>query len=192
MRRQERSAPGLRLLSRPRFRPSRRVVVRVCLWVWMVVRFVSQISTEPRTGHTREPDPTPLPDTRAQAHNHTQNSNTRTQPRDTSRVCEVRLCDPCARALVCPVWVPCPVPAPPGVFLPVRPCVPCVSRVSEITHRHKFTFTQALHTPRRVPHGGGLEGRHAHGELEAHGGSAARDMVVASARTTAAEIAARW
>ena len=132
MRRQERSAPGLRLLSRPRFRPSRRVVVRVCLWVWMVVRFVSQISTEPRTGHTREPDPTPLPDTRAQAHNHTQNSNTRTQPRDTSRVCEVRLCDPCARALVCPVWVPCPVPAPPGVFLPVRPCVPCVSRVCRL------------------------------------------------------------
>ena len=34
--------------------------------------------------------------------------------------------------------------------------------VSEITHRHTFTFTQALHTPRRVPHGGGLKGRHAH------------------------------
>ena len=33
------------------------------------------------------------------------------------------------------------------------------------------------------------------GELEAHGGcglGAARDMVVASVRTTAAEIAARW
>ena len=40
-----RSAPGLRLflrlLSRPWFRPSR--VVRVCLWVWMVVRFVCVI-----------------------------------------------------------------------------------------------------------------------------------------------------
>ena len=34
----------------------------------------------------------------------------------------------------------------------------------EITHRYTFTFTQALHTPRRVPHGGGLKGRHAHGE----------------------------
>ena len=45
--------------------------------------------------------------------------------------CEVRLCDPCA----------C-----------VRLCVPCVS---EITHRHTFKFTQALHTPRRVPQGGG-------------------------------------
>ena len=33
----------------------------------------------------------------------------------------------------------------------------CLSRVSEITHRHTFTFTQALHTPRRVPHGGGLK-----------------------------------
>ena len=46
--------------------------------------------------------------------------------------------------------------------------------VSEITHRHTFTFTQALHTPRRVPHGGGLKGRHAHGELEAHGGCGER------------------
>ena len=42
--------------------------------------------------------------------------------------------------------------------------------VSEITHRHTFTFTQAFHTPRCVPHGGDLKGRHAHGELEAHGG----------------------
>ena len=50
----------------------------------------------------------------------------------------------------------------------------CLSRVSEITHRHTFTFTQALHTPRRVPHGGGLKGRHAHGELEAHGGCSER------------------
>ena len=45
---------------------------------------------------------------------------------------------------------------------------------AEITHRHTFTFTQALHTPRRVPHGGGLKGRHAHGELEAHGGCSER------------------
>ena len=41
----ERSAPGLRLfirlLSRPRFRPSRDV--RVCRWVWMFVRFVCVI-----------------------------------------------------------------------------------------------------------------------------------------------------
>ena len=27
-----------------------------------------------------------------------------------------------------------------------------------------------VNTTWRVPHGGGLEGRHAHGELEAHGG----------------------
>ena len=32
----------------------------------------------------------------------------------------------------------------------------CGHVVSEITHRHTFTFTQALHTPRRVPHGGGV------------------------------------
>ena len=38
--------------------------------------------------------------------------------------CEVRLCPPCVR--VCAF----------------------VSRVSEITHRHTFTFTQASHTPR--------------------------------------------
>ena len=44
--------------------------------------------------------------------------------------------------------------------------------VLKLTHRH--TFTQALHTPRRVPHGGGLRGRHAHGELEAHGGCGER------------------
>ena len=37
--------------------------------------------------------------------------------------CEVRLCDPCAR----------------------------VSRVSEITHRHTFTFTQSLHSRSRLP-----------------------------------------
>ena len=37
-----------------------------------------------------------------------------------------------------------------------------------------FTFTQALHTPRRVPHRGGLKERPAHGELEAHGGCGER------------------
>ena len=36
----ERSAPGLRLLSRPRFWPSRRRSGLACWWVWMVVRFV--------------------------------------------------------------------------------------------------------------------------------------------------------
>ena len=39
-RRRTGSAPGLRLLSRPRIRSSRgRAVVWVCWWVWMVVRF---------------------------------------------------------------------------------------------------------------------------------------------------------
>ena len=60
------------------------------------------------------------------------------------------------------------------IRLPACARVSRVSRVSEITHRHTFTFTQALHTPRRVPHGGGLKGRHAHGELEAHGGCSER------------------
>ncbi len=54
-----------------------------------------------------------------------------------------------------------------------------------------LTFTRSIHT--YTLHGGYargrfIEGRHAHGELEAHGGCAARSMVVASARTTAAEI----
>ena len=60
--------------------------------------------------------------------------------------CEVRLCGPCAF---------------------VRPRVPCVLEVTQ-THIHIHTHT---FTPWRVPRGGGLEGRHAHGELEAHGGS---------------------
>ena len=65
--------------------------------------------------------------------------------------------------------------APPGCPR-ILTKVPCVSRVcvSEITHRHTFTFTQALKTPRCVPHGGDLKGRHAHGELEAHGGCSER------------------
>ena len=72
-----RSAPGLRLLSRPRFRPSRVVLVRVCRWVWMVVRFVCVI--------------------------------------------RVPVCARVSRA--CPVCVP----APPGVFLPVREnSLPCI------------------------------------------------------------------
>ena len=54
------------------------------------------------------------------------------------------------------------------VNLPVLRVCACVSRELEITHRHTFTFAQALHTPRRVPHGGGLKGQHTHGELEAH------------------------
>ena len=43
----------------------------------------------------------------------------------------------------------------------------CVLEVTQ-THIHIHTHT---FTPWRVPRGGGLEGRHAHGELEAHGGS---------------------
>ena len=72
------------------------------------------------------------------------------------------------------------------IRVPVCP----VSRVLEVTQTHIHIHTHTF-TPWRVPRGGGLEGRHAHGELEAHSG-AARSMVVASARTTAAEIAARW
>jgi len=42
----------------------------------------------------------------------------------------------------------------------------CVLEVTQAhIHIHTHTFT-----PWRVPRGGGLEGRHAHGELEAHGG----------------------
>ena len=57
---------------------------------------------------------------------------------------------PCARVPVCARAGArvCPV------------CVPCVRN-----HRHTFTFTKALHTPRRVQHGGGLNGRQAHGGL---------------------------
>ena len=43
---------------------------------------------------------------------------------------------------VCVIRVPVCARAP-------RVCPVCVL---EITHRHTFTFTQALHTPRRVPH----------------------------------------
>ena len=45
----------------------------------------------------------------------------------------------------------------------------CVSRVLEVTQTHIHIHTHTF-TPWRVPRGGGLEGRHAHGELEAHGG----------------------
>ena len=56
------------------------------------------------------------------------------------------------------------------INLPVTACPVCVSTVCVRNHTqtHTFTFTQALHTPRRVPHGGGLKGQHTHGELEAH------------------------
>ena len=78
----------------------------------------------------------------------------------------------CARASrLCPVW--------------------CVSRVLEVTQTHIHIHTHTF-TPWRVPRGGGLEGRHAHGELEAHGGGGEEYGSFASARTTAAEIAARW
>ena len=42
--------------------------------------------------------------------------------------------------------------------------------VLEVTQTHIHIHTHTF-TPWRVPRGGGLEGRHAHGELEAHGGS---------------------
>jgi len=42
--------------------------------------------------------------------------------------------------------------------------------VLEVTQTHIHIHTHTF-TPRRVPRGGGLEGRHAQGELEAHGGS---------------------
>ena len=60
-------------------------------------------------------------------------------------------------------------------------------------HTHTFTFTQSF-TPRRI-HGGGLEWRHTHGELEAHGGcrerygSRVRDN---DGRRAPTEIDARW
>ena len=41
--------------------------------------------------------------------------------------------------------------------------------VLEVTQTHIHIHTHTL-TPWRVKRGGGLEGRHAHGELEAHGG----------------------
>ena len=41
--------------------------------------------------------------------------------------------------------------------------------VLEVTQTHIHVHTHTF-TPWRVPRGGGLEGRHAHGELEAHGG----------------------
>jgi hypothetical protein len=44
-------------------------------------------------------------------------------------------------------------------------CVLEVTQTHIQIHIHTNTFT-----PWRVPRGGGLEGRHAHGELEAHGG----------------------
>jgi hypothetical protein len=49
--------------------------------------------------------------------------------------------------------------SPPSDATAAPVCVSCgsgwsVPCVSEITHRHTFTFTQALHTPRRVPHRG--------------------------------------
>ena len=53
--------------------------------------------------------------------------------------CEVRLRGPCAF---------------------VRPRVPCVSRVLEVTQTHIHIHTHTF-TPWRVPRGGGLEGRHA-------------------------------
>jgi len=59
-------------------------------------------------------------------------------------------------------------PAPHGVYLPVcpssprvrcaRPCIPCVSRVLEVTQTHIHIHTHTF-TPWRVPRGGGLEGR---------------------------------
>jgi len=95
----ERSAPGLRLLSRPRLSRGfgRRADVRgvCCWWVWMVVRFVCVVRG-PLCGRVSR----------------------------VSRVCPgspgVFLpyvpAPPGVFLPVCPVCVP----APPGVFLPVR------------------------------------------------------------------------
>ena len=57
------------------------------------------------------------------------------------------------------------------------------------TQTHIYIFTQALHTQRRVPHGGGSKGRHAHGELEAHGGCGERYGSRASATAQSRKIA---
>ena len=64
-------------------------------------------------------------------------------------------------------------------------------RVRNHTQTHIHIHTRASHA-KVGPAEGGLKGRHAHGELEAHGGCGERYGIVASARTTAAEIAARW
>ena len=115
--------------------------------------------------------------------------------------------DPCARCAV----VPCPevcecvpvsfqlivviasvigskTPGEPGQH--TRLCV----RSHTDTHSHSHTHTC---TPWRVPRGGGLEQGRGQAHILGHMVSlklmgAARSMVVASARTTAAEIAARW
>ena len=88
--------------------------------------------------------------------------------------------------------------SPSGQGVPCR-FLPCTVLGYQVgcwgwTHRHTFTFAQrhlALHTPRRVPHGGGLKGRHAHQvSLKLMAGAArymvhgSRVFIVASARTT--------
>ena len=63
-----------------------------------------------------------------------------------------------------------------------------------ISRRHTFTpFTKALLTPSRVPHGGGLEWRHTHGELEAHGGCGESNTATkhATARVAAPDLHTR-
>ena len=90
--------------------------------------------------------------------------------------------------------------SPSGQGVPCRflPCTVLGYQVQGVlgvwTHRHTFTFAQrhlALQTPRRVPHGGGLKGRHAHQvSLKLMAGAArymvhgSRVFIVASARTT--------
>ena len=59
--------------------------------------------------------------------------------------CEVRPFDPCARVRPCVPCVPC------LSRVSRDPCGARVSRVSEITHRHTFTFTQSLHSRSRLP-----------------------------------------
>ena len=79
--------------------------------------------SQPRTGHTRKPDPT---------HNELKHTTTRKTDPNSVGVCfdgcEVRRCDPCAL---------------------VRPRVPCVSRVCPVSVRNHTQ--KALHTSVPVP-----------------------------------------
>ena len=83
--------------------------------------------SQPRTGHTREPDPT---------HNELKHTTTRKTDPNSVGVCfdgcEVRRCDPCMD--------PCAL---------VRPRVPCVSRVCPVSVRNHTQ--KALHTSVPVP-----------------------------------------
>jgi hypothetical protein len=95
--------------------------------------------------------------------------------------CEVRGSSVCRSVCPCVSRLTLPVPEGlehgcevrrrgPCAF--VRPRVPCVCvRSHTDTHSHSHTHIHTIAGTAKVPRGGGLEGRHAHGELEAHGGS---------------------